>query len=127
MDNKNERNRQFPSKLSTTAFTRLYILHLLNEKSFYGNELIDEIGRRMNNYWVPSPGTIYPMLRKLESDGFVQGWWEEPDRRSIKHYKLTQNGFEYYKKIKLLYKDDLIDSLNMLNLIKKDIYREGKY
>ncbi len=124
---KNERSRQFPSKLSTTAFARLYILHLLNEKSFYGNEIIDEIGNRMNHYWEPSPGMIYPMLRKLEADGYIEGWWEEPDRRSRKHYKLTPQGFEYYKKIKLLYKDDLVDSLNMLNLIKKDIYREGKY
>ncbi|MDO5707466.1 MAG: PadR family transcriptional regulator [Andreesenia angusta] len=121
---KNERSRQFPSRLSTTSFARLYILHLLNQKSYYGNAIMDEIKMRLNGLWEPSPGMIYPMLRKLESDGYIEGWWEEPDRRSIKNYKLTDRGYEYYKRIKLLYKDDLTDSLKMLKLIKEDIYKE---
>ena len=49
--------------------------------------------------WEPSPGMIYPMLRNLESEGYITGWWAEPDRRSIKHYKLTPEGYEHYKKI----------------------------
>lgn len=121
---KNERNRQFPSKISTTSFAKLYILHLLNERSYYGNEIIEEIKTRLNNSWEPSPGMIYPMLRNLESEGYITGWWVEPDRRSIKNYKLTQDGYEHYKKIKLLYKSDIQDSLTMLKSIMKDIYIE---
>lgn len=121
---KNERNRQFPSKISTTSFAKLYILHLLNERSYYGNEIIDEIKKRLNNLWEPSPGMIYPMLRNLESEGYITGWWAEPDRRSIKHYKLTPDGFEHYKKIKLLYKSDVQDSLALLKYIMSDIYKE---
>ena len=121
---KNERSRQFPSKISTTSFVKLYILHLLNERSHYGNEIIDEIGGRLNRKWEPSPGMIYPMLRELESEGYIVGWWDEPDKRSIRHYKLTPEGFEHYKKIKLLYKDNIEDSLTMLNCMMADIYKK---
>lgn len=122
MAREQQRSRQFPSKISTTAFAKLYILHLLNEKSYYGNELIDEISTRLDRKWEPSPGMIYPMLRELESEGYVRGWWQEPDKRSIRHYKLTSEGYEHYKKIKLLYKSNIQDSLIMLNRIMSDIY-----
>lgn len=119
-----ERNRQFPSKISTTSFVKLYILHLLNEKPHYGNEIIDEIGVRLNGKWEPSPGMIYPLLREFESEGYIRGWWQEPDKRSIRNYKLTPEGFEHYKKIKLLYKSNIEDSLVMLRSIMADIYKE---
>jgi len=91
---KNQRNRQFPSKISTTQFTKLYILHLLIEKDYYGNELIDEIKRRVDYKWEPSPGMIYPLLRNLESNNYIVGWWEEPDKKSIRHYRITDEGIE---------------------------------
>lgn len=121
-ESKNRRNRQFPSKLSTTQFVRLYILHLLMEKSYYGNELIDEIKKRMDHKWEPSPGMIYPLLRDLESNSYITGWWEEPNKRSIRHYRITDGGISYYKKIKLLYKPVIDDSLTIIQNTMKDIY-----
>ncbi len=119
---KNERNRQFPSKISTTSFVKLYILHLLIEKSYYGNELIDEIKSRLNNKWEPSPGMIYPLLRELEENNYIQGWWQEPDKRSIRHYRITDSGYDHYKKIKLLYRPIFEDSLTIIKNILTDIY-----
>ncbi len=119
---KAQRNRQFPSKISTTQFARLYILHLLIEKSYYGNELIDEIKKRIDYKWEPSPGMIYPLLRDLESNNYIIGWWEEPDKRSIRHYRITDEGIDNYNKIKLLYKPALDDSLAIIKNVFKDIY-----
>lgn len=119
---KGERNRQFPSKISTTSFVKLYILHLLREKSYYGNEIIDEIKQRLDNKWEPSPGMVYPLLRNLEEEGYVTGWWEEPDKRSIRRYKLTDNGYEHYKVILLMYKPIFEDSLYITKTVLKDIY-----
>lgn len=118
------RNRQFPSKISTTQFVKLYVLHLLIERSYYGNELIDEIKIRLSNSWEPSPGMIYPLLRELESNNYIIGWWDEPDKRSIRHYKITNEGFEHYKKIKSLYKQSFDDSLQIIKSILLDIYNE---
>jgi len=119
---KNERNRQFPSKISTTSFVKLYILHLLKERTYYGNEIIDEIKSRLNYKWEPSPGMIYPLLRELEENNYIQGWWQEPDKRSVRYYKITDEGYEHYKKIKLLYRSSFEDSLTIIKNTLKDIY-----
>ncbi|WP_069649546.1 PadR family transcriptional regulator [Caloranaerobacter ferrireducens] len=121
---KDQRNRQFPSKISTTSFVKLYILHLLREKSYYGNEIIEEIKRRLNSKWEPSPGMVYPLLRELEENGYITGWWIEPDKRSIRKYRITDEGFEHYKKIKLLYESIFMDSLDIIKCILKDIYKK---
>lgn len=117
-----ERNRQFPSKISTTSFVKLYMLHLLREKSYYGNEIIDEIKLRLNNKWQPSPGMVYPLLRELEKEGYLVGSWEEPNKRSIRRYRLTDKGFEHYKIILLKYKPIFEDSLYIIKTTLKDIY-----
>jgi len=119
---KKERNRQFPSIISTTSFVKLYILHLLKERSYYGNEIIEEIKNRLDAKWIPSPGMVYPLLRDLEKKGYVTGWWEEPDKRSIRRYRLTDEGYEHYKVILLQYKAGFEDSLHILKCILKDIY-----
>ncbi len=121
---KNRRNRQFPTKISTTSFVKLYILHLLTEKSYYGNEMIDEIKSRLDNKWEPSPGMVYPLLRELESEGYILGWWQEPDKRSIRHYRITDNGFEHFKRIKLMYEGDFEESMTIINNTLRDIYKK---
>ena len=54
----------------------------------YGFELAEATG-------LPS-GTIYPILRRLEDDGFIKGRWAEvqgaTQRRHRKYYSLTPEG-----------------------------------
>lgn len=121
---KNERNRQFPSKISTTSFVKLYILHLLKDRSYYGNEIIEEIKIRLDNKWEPSPGMVYPLLRDLEEEGYVKGWWEEPDKRSIRRYRLTDEGFKHYKIILLQNQAVFEDALSIVKNVLKDIYNK---
>lgn len=121
---KNERNRQFPSKISTTSFVKLYILHLLKEKSYYGNEIIDEIKMRLDDRWEPSPGMVYPLLRDLEEHGYIKGWWEEPDKRSIRRYRLTDEGYKHYQTILLQNKPVFEDSLVIVKRVLIDLYNK---
>ncbi|WP_223375910.1 PadR family transcriptional regulator [Schnuerera sp. xch1] len=116
------RNRQFPSKISTTSFVKLYILHLLKDKSYYGNEIIEEIKVRLENKWEPSPGMVYPLLRELEKEGYVKGSWEEPDKKSIRRYKLTDSGYKHYKVILLQNKQVFEDSLSIVQNVLEDLY-----
>lgn len=119
-----KRQRQFPTTIGTTTFVRLYILHLLNENNLYGNKIKDEITTRLDNKWSPSPGMIYPLLRELESNGYIRGSWDEPLKRSIRRYKITDEGIKYYKRLLLKNKPAFDDSLTIIKNILKDIYNE---
>jgi len=52
---------------------RLYLLSLLSESEsgMHGYELIQALGDRFGGTYVPSAGTIYPRLGKLEEEGLV--------------------------------------------------------
>lgn len=122
---KGQRQRQFPTKISTTSFVKLYILHLLNEKTYYGNMIKDEMKKRLQGRWEPSPGMIYPLLRELESEGYIVGSWDEPNKRSIRRYKITDTGIKHYKVLLLQNKESFDDSLLIIKNVLKDIYGES--
>jgi DNA-binding PadR family transcriptional regulator len=50
---------------------RLYLLSLLDESPKHGYELIQALGERFGGTYIPSAGTIYPRLAKLEEEGLV--------------------------------------------------------
>lgn len=52
---------------------RLYLLSLLaeSETGMHGYELIHALGDRFGGTYIPSAGTIYPRLAKLEEEGLV--------------------------------------------------------
>jgi len=50
---------------------RLYLLSLLDTAPMHGYELIQALGERFGGTYVPSAGTIYPRLAKLEEEGLV--------------------------------------------------------
>ena len=50
---------------------RLYLLSLLDTSPMHGYELIQAFGERFGGTYVPSAGTIYPRLGKLEEEGLV--------------------------------------------------------
>jgi DNA-binding PadR family transcriptional regulator len=50
---------------------RLYLLSLLDESPKHGYELIQALEDRFGGTYIPSAGTIYPRLAKLEEEGLV--------------------------------------------------------
>lgn len=50
---------------------RLYLLSLLAEQPMHGYEVIQALETRFGGTYVPSAGTIYPRLGKLEEEGLV--------------------------------------------------------
>jgi len=67
---------------------RLYLLSLLAERPQHGYELIQALGDRFGGTYVPSAGTIYPRLAKLQEEGLVTK--ELDGRRSV--YAITDAG-----------------------------------
>jgi DNA-binding PadR family transcriptional regulator len=67
---------------------RLYLLSLLGERNMHGYELIQALEEKFGGTYVPSAGTIYPRLAKLEEEGLVT---KSPEGRKTV-YALTDAG-----------------------------------
>ena len=119
---KNDRNRNAIFKISITAMVKLLILNMLSKNYMYGNQIIDNISLKLHEKWAPSPGMIYPLLRQLEDEGYIVGWWSDPVKRSTRYYKITEEGSKYYKILKKNYQGLINDSIDILESFKKEIY-----
>jgi DNA-binding PadR family transcriptional regulator len=67
---------------------RAALLALLAEEPRNGYQLMQEIERRSDGMWRPSPGSVYPALQQLEDEGLVRAEEHEGRRR----FALTDAG-----------------------------------
>lgn len=73
--------------------TILLILTLLEETDRYGFEIIKELEMRSDDAFKFKEGTLYPVLHKLEKNGFLKSYKREGDRgRARKYYSITRSG-----------------------------------
>jgi PadR family transcriptional regulator PadR len=71
----------------------LIVLHLLEPAEAYGYEIVSKLTARTNGALEVTDGTLYPVLYRLERNGFVSVRWETPDRGvPRKYYALTEAG-----------------------------------
>ncbi|MCT4592932.1 MAG: PadR family transcriptional regulator [Anaeromicrobium sp.] len=93
----------------------LCVLVLLDKKDCYGYELVEKISK----YITISEGTIYPLLRRLQKEGYFTSYLKEssegPPR---KYYKITTSGQNV--------KDDLIKEWNFFVKGVNDLINEGE-
>jgi PadR family transcriptional regulator PadR len=87
--------------------TDMLILGLIDElKSAHGYQLIKEMERRSHGFFQLKEGTMYPLLRKLENEGLLEGKWEAtsngPERRC---YLITPRGKEFLNYRKASWRD----------------------
>ena len=73
------------------GFIRVHILYHASVGRVYGLELINEL--EGHGYHV-SPGTMYPILNKLEQTGLLISEKVNVEGKIRKYYKITANGTE---------------------------------
>lgn len=71
------------------GFIKIHIIHHAAKEQVYGLALIQELKR--HGYDV-SPGTIYPILRKLEQAGYLVRDERTVDGKVRKYYSATEEG-----------------------------------
>jgi len=67
---------------------RAAILLLLSEQPRHGYEILTELADRSDGQWQPSPGSVYPVLKRLTRDGLVLPSHEDGKRV----FSLTDEG-----------------------------------
>ncbi len=82
------------------AVLPLLVLHMMRDDASYGNQMMERISTATAGVLSVNPNTMYPLLRQLESKGFIQGRWEHPERRSRRYYSLTATGREEYARLR---------------------------
>lgn len=77
-------------KKATKNLLDIIVLHLLEEKSMFGYEIMLTV--KKNYDYCIGASTIYPLLNKLEKDRLLKSEWNMETKRPRKQYELTRDG-----------------------------------
>ena len=74
---------------------RFLVLNMLSKKPMSGVEIVEVIEKETGGRWIPSSGSVYPLLALLQDKGFTR---EMPSEAGIKRYALTNKGKALFEK-----------------------------
>jgi DNA-binding PadR family transcriptional regulator len=89
----------FSGELRRREVLPLLVLHLIAEGPTYGNQLMERIAGMTEGVLSVNPNTMYPLLRRLEQRGLIEGQWEHPERRTRRFYSITGHGQAEYERL----------------------------
>lgn len=99
----------------------LYVLDIIAQQPRYGNEIMDLLADRTNGQWVSNPGAIYPLLTQLEKEGFIEGKWEDPEKRTVRMYTITSTGQAEVARIEMIVLPKLAETVQVLQELINDL------
>lgn len=72
----------------------MLVLKLLEDEPKYGYQLIYEMQEKSSGIFVLKEGTLYPILYRLEEEGFIMSRWSEAAGRQAarKYYSISDFG-----------------------------------
>jgi DNA-binding PadR family transcriptional regulator len=70
------------------GFLKFIVLKMIKDHPSHGYDIIHEIEKKSRGNWLPSPGSVYPVLEYLESKGYIS--MEETERKKV--YSITAKG-----------------------------------
>src|SRR3989454_11530420 len=73
---------------------RYYILHKIAQKPIHGYEIIQDIDSKTEGAWRPGAGSLYPILKKLVSEGLIKVDPEPSAEATRRVYQITPKGVE---------------------------------
>lgn len=87
----------------------LLVLSQLRQPT-YGYSLV----KKLNDNAIPmDANTLYPLMRRLESQGLLKSQWDTGESKPRKYYQTTEDGLAVLEKTKAYWKtfSDNVDSL----------------
>ncbi|MDA4123490.1 MAG: PadR family transcriptional regulator [Thaumarchaeota archaeon] len=73
-----------------------YMLSKIGKQPCYGYEILQDIDTKTSGAWRPGAGSVYPILKKLVTDGYIKAD-EGADGADRKVYSITQKGLDSIK------------------------------
>jgi DNA-binding PadR family transcriptional regulator len=100
-------------KEAQKGYIRVAVFILLNKKPSHGYEIMKEIKDKTSGFWKPTAGGIYPILRDIETSGYIKGEWSTQKNRRIKVYRITEKGKIILKRA-IVKQSEIANSMNNL-------------
>lgn len=92
----------------------LLVLSQMKEP-MYGYSLV----KKLNDHQIPmDANTLYPLMRRLESQGLLTSKWDTGEAKPRKYYQITEDGLTVLNKTKEYYK---IFSANVEALLEGEV------
>ncbi len=71
----------------------MLILKTLTLQPMHGLGISNRIGQITDGVFKVKPGSLFPALKRMEQEGWIDGEWRESEnRRRAKYYRLTSVG-----------------------------------
>jgi DNA-binding PadR family transcriptional regulator len=102
----------------------LLVLHFIAQDASYGNQLMERIAGVTAGVLSVNPNTMYPLLRRLEAQGLIEGQWEHPERRTRRIYSITGQGRAEYERIRAEIGPFLDSMQQSIAAIRHEVYGE---
>jgi DNA-binding PadR family transcriptional regulator len=80
------------------GFMRIHILHHASHERVYGAWLMEELRR---HHYDVGPGTLYPLLHRLEAAGLLMSANETIGGKRRRYYRATNEGLEALEKARV--------------------------
>jgi len=99
------------------------LLIMINEKSMTGYDIMRCMREVTEGHWAPTPGGVYPVLKRLEGENMVTGKWSEINGRRRKEYAITEEGKKALDRV-LLKQSEIAFGINrFFDSFLKDMFR----
>jgi len=108
-------------KMGVKIINGLYILKILQNGPAYGNKMAEEIKERTQNVITPNPNALYPLLRKMEEDGYITGEWDNPSTRSKRVYTITDAGSSLVPILRDKVKEGIVERQRKLAILQENL------
>ena len=107
---------------SRKGYMGMALLLMINEKSMTGYDIMRLMSEITEGHWKPTPGGVYPVLKRLEGGGLVHGEWSAKKGRRRKAYVITDEGRKSLDRV-LLRQSEIAFGINRLfDSFLKDIF-----
>ena len=70
----------------------LAVLTLIQEGIVYGYDIMKELGKEELDMCQVEPSTLYPLLRRMEERGILEGRWSDASGKRRRVYFVTKEG-----------------------------------
>ncbi len=75
------------------GYLRFRVLKMLREGQMSGSEITEQIEQETDGEYRPGSGSIYPVLKKLHTAGFIE---KLPIEDGVQRYHLTERGNSFF-------------------------------